>query len=115
MRRLFAWIAGLAGGLAAYRLVVRRRGGAALESPSPVREIDPRAEALRAKLNEARTSEAADAQALVSAPASGDTEPLAPEVAERDPDERRHAVHEHGRAAVEEMRDAGEPASEEPQ
>jgi hypothetical protein len=115
MRRLFAWIAGLAGGLAAYRFVARRRGGAALEPPAPVPEIDPRAEALRAKLDESREPRETDLEPPAEATSRADTGSPEAGVAEGDPDERRQAVHEHGRAAVEEMQGAGEPAPEEPQ
>ncbi|HXH97402.1 MAG TPA: hypothetical protein VNH40_09355 [Gaiellaceae bacterium] len=112
MRRLFAWIAGTAGGLAAYRLVARRRGTAALsEPPAPESEVDPRAEALRAKLEESRQAEP-EATATAAVPDAGETEAIGS--GEGDPDTRRQAVHEHGRAAVEEMR-GGEEAAEESQ
>ena len=84
MRRLFTWLAGAAGGVAAYRAVTRRN-----PVPEPVSaEIDP-AQELRAKLAEAR-----------EAPPEPDPEPLS-----LDPDDRRRAIHEHGRAALDEMRD----------
>jgi hypothetical protein len=102
MRRLFAWIAGALGGIAAYRLVTWRRGRAALEPSAPVADVDPRAEALRAKLDESRQPEAEPVPETLDAPG-----------AEADPDARRQAVHEHGRAAVDDMR-RGEEASEEP-
>ena len=82
MRRLFAWVAGAAGGLAAYRAATHRAAEA------PVLEHDP-AEELRSKLAEARES-----------PPEPDPEPLS-----LDPDDRRRAIHEHGRAALDEMRD----------
>jgi hypothetical protein len=112
MRRLFAWIAGAVGGLAAYRLVARRRGGGAVAEPAaPEPEVDPRAEALRAKLDETR-QETAEAEASAPAPAPDAGEPESAATAGADPDERRQAVHGHGRAAVEEMRE-GEEAGEE--
>jgi hypothetical protein len=114
MRRLLAWIAGAVGGVAAYRLVTWRRGRAALEPPAPAAEVDPRAEALRAKLDEAREPEAAEDEATPSPAVSSATAPEAVEPVVDDADARRQAVHEHGRAAVEEMR-GGEEASEEPQ
>jgi hypothetical protein len=101
MRRLFAWIAGAVGGIAAYRLVTWRRGRTALEPPASVAEVDPRAEALRARLDEVREPEAVEPEV---SDADG---------AEADPDARREEVHEHGRAAVDEMR-RGEAPSEEP-
>jgi hypothetical protein len=87
MRRLFAWLAGLAGGAAAYRAYKR--------SPHPTpAEPDP-AEALRAKLAEAKA--AGDDRERFEA-----GEKPVDEAA--DPDVRRRAVHERGRAALDEMR-----------
>ena len=74
MRRLLAWLAGGAGGVAAYRTLKRRR-------PEPVTLPDGRADELRAKLAERR-------------------EPPPPE----DADARRRTVHEQARAALDEMR-----------
>jgi hypothetical protein len=114
MRRLLAWIGGALGGLAAYRLVARRRT-AALPEPSAREvegavEVDPRAEALRAKLDESRQADGVEPEASAPAPASDAAES---EAAESGPDERRQAVHEHGRAAVDEMR--GRETAEESQ
>jgi hypothetical protein len=81
MRRLLAWLAGAAGGLAAYRVLVRRR-----PAPEPVAvEADTRADELREKLAHAR-------------------ETASEEAGPDDPDSRRRSVHEHGRAAIDEMR-----------
>ncbi len=83
MRRLFTWLAGAVGGLAAYRAVARRRQTA----PEPP---DTRVEELREKLAQARTTV---------------EEPAPPEHVEpADPAERRRAVHEQGKAALDEMR-----------
>jgi hypothetical protein len=91
VRRLVAWTAGAAGGFAVYRLLTRWRE-AVVERP------DPRANELRARLEESR--------ALVDERdqfESGETT-----VADAaDPDERRRRVHEQGRAAVDEMRGSG--------
>jgi hypothetical protein len=80
MKRLTAWLTGVAGGVAAARIFRR--------PPTPaqvvVHEPDP-ADALRAKLAETKA-----------------TQPAAPPA--DDPDARRRAVHERGRAAVDEMR-----------
>jgi hypothetical protein len=91
MRRPHAWIAGAAGGLAAWRLLRRRRRVA----PEPAVEPgpDPRAEELRAKLAERGGEEEPEA-------------PPEPAAAVEDPDERRRRVHEAGRAALDEMHDA---------
>jgi hypothetical protein len=83
MKRLTAWLTGVAGGVAAARIF--RRASA----PVPVvREPDP-ADALRAKLAETKAEE---------------PEPATAEESDVDPDARRRAVHERGRAAVDEMR-----------
>jgi len=84
-KRLLTWLAGAAGGLAAYRVLARRRS-----APEPVLiEPDTRADELREKLAHAR-------EATVEEPAAA----AAPD----DPDSRRRSVHEHGRAAIDEMR-----------
>jgi hypothetical protein len=80
MRRPFTWLAGAAGGLAAYRAVVRRRHDDEPEAGG----ADP-AQELRAKLDEARAAEPA------------------PE----GPDARRRSVHDEARSALDEMRGGG--------
>ena len=86
VRRLLTWLAGVAGGLAAYRALARRRRPAAEAAP----EADARVEELREKLAQAHATEA---------------EPPRPERVEpADPAERRRAVHEQGKAALDEMR-----------
>ena len=91
MRRLLAWLAGVLGGLAAYRAATRRRALPA----APVAGPDPRADELRARLAETRpTGEVADEAAAGEMPAAGAA----------DADERRRAVHEEARAALDEMR-----------
>ena len=84
MKRLTAWLGGVAGGMAAYRLF--KRPPQQVHAPAP--EPDP-AETLRAKIAESKAQQ----------------EPAAPD----DPDERRRAVHERGRAAIDEMK--GEQSS----
>jgi hypothetical protein len=88
MRRLYAWVAGAVGGIAAYRALKRRP---AVETPS-----DARAEELRARLAEARA--AGDDRAEFE---GGET-PV-DEAVPVDPDDRRRAVHEQARAAIDEM------------
>jgi hypothetical protein len=83
VRRLFTWVAGAAGGVAAYRAVTRRKPAA----EPVVADADPVQE-LRAKLAEARSEP--------------EPEP-APEP--ESPDARRRDVHEQARAALDEMRD----------
>jgi hypothetical protein len=93
MRRLFAWVAGAAGGLAAYRALKGRR-----VEPQPAR--DDRAEELKARLAQARDA-ADDRDAFEAGEVTVDAaEPL-------DPQARRAAVHEQGRAALDEMRGDG--------
>jgi hypothetical protein len=110
VRRLLAWIGGVLGGIAAWRYFRRRSEAVAPQAPQapPVAEADPRAEALRAKLDEAREAEPeveagpeAPEEQEASSAAEPEPEPE-PEVA--DPEERRRSVHDHGRAALEEMR-----------
>jgi hypothetical protein len=91
VRRLFKWLAGAAGGLAAYRAATRHR-----EQPAPV-VADP-AEELRAKLAQVREAE--------EPPQEPETQPEAE--APMDADARRRAVHENARAALDEMRGNGE-------
>jgi hypothetical protein len=85
MRRLYAWLAGAAGALAAYRALGRRRATPELV---PAAGPDPRADELRARLEGAREP---DLEAE-------------PEAEPADPEERRRLVHEQARAALEDMR-----------
>ena len=96
MRRLLTWLSGAVGGIALYRLLARRRQPVAEVAVGP----DPRAEELRAKLDESRT--------LVDEREEFESGEQA--VDEVDPEERRRRVHEGARAAVEEMRRAREPS-----
>jgi hypothetical protein len=87
--RLAAWISGLAGGLALYGWLRRKR-----PASSQAVAGDPRAEELRAKLDESRALlEEQDEFARGETP-----------VDEADPDERRRRVHEEGRSAVDRMK-----------
>jgi hypothetical protein len=89
VRRLTAWIAGIASGVVAYRFW-RRHSQVAPEPVPP--EADERAEELRAKLAESRVAE----------PEVREERP--PEPAEPEsPEDRRRRVHEEGRAALDEM------------
>jgi hypothetical protein len=90
MKRLYAWLAGVAGGMAAYRAFRRRP----LPSPGPSAE-DARAEELKAKLAQARA--AADDREQFEA---GET----PVDQAADPEARRRAVHEQARDTIDEMR-----------
>jgi hypothetical protein len=90
MRRLFAWVAGAAGGLATYCALKGRRA-----EPEPV--PDGRAEELKARLAQARDA-VDDRDEFEAGEVTVDAaEPL-------DPQARRAAVHEQGRAALDEMR-----------
>ena len=93
MRRLTAWLAGAAGGLAAYRALARRRPLPEARTAEP--EPDERAEELRERLVRAR--EAAHA---------GQGAEAAPEPEPDDPDARRRSAHEQARAVIDEMREA---------
>jgi hypothetical protein len=87
------WIAGILGGIVAYRLWTRRRKPAPVAAPAPA-ETDDRAEELRVKLAESRASEE-------PSPA----EPAGPAEPEDSLEERRRQVHEEGRAAIDRMND----------
>jgi hypothetical protein len=83
VKRLYAWLAGLAGGAAVYR-AFRRQPRIA---PPVALEPDP-ADELKAKLAEARAG----------GETSGDAEAPDPDV-----DARRRSVHERAREAIDEM------------
>ncbi len=94
MRRLTAWIGGVAGGVIAYRFWRRRPQAVAEPSPEPTtEEQDDRADELRAKLAESRAEDE-------PSPAEPDAPDEPPEAVE----ERRQRVHEEGRAALDEMK-----------
>ena len=75
----------------------RRRAPVLPPAPEPEPEVDPRAEALRAKLEESKAA-IGEREEFEAAETPVD---------EADPDERRRRVHEAGRAAAEEMRASG--------
>ena len=96
MRRLTAWIGGVAAGVVAYRFWHRRPQAAAEPSPEPMtEEQDHRADELRAKLAESRVED--------------EPSPAEPDEPSEAVDERRQRVHEEGRAALDEMK-SDEPA-----
>jgi len=88
MRRPVAW---LLGAFALFGFLRRRR--------EPVVDSDPRAEELRRKLIQSR-SIVDERDEFEAAEVTVDRSEPAPE----DPDSRRRAVHEDGRATVEQMR-----------
>jgi hypothetical protein len=101
VKRLIAWVAGAAGGLAAYRAVLAAyravRGKHRRLEATPDPGADARAEELKARLQHARA-------------AAGDTDVSEPVAATEshdavlpDPAARRVQVHEQGRAALDEM------------
>jgi hypothetical protein len=90
MRRLYAWLAGVAGGMAAYRAFRRRP----LPGPEPSAD-DGRAEELKAKLAQARAA-AEDREQFEAGETPVDEAP--------DPEVRRRAVHEQARDTIDEMR-----------
>jgi hypothetical protein len=87
VKRLYAWLAGLAGGAAVYRAFRRQ---------PPIAEPDP-AEELKARLAEARA--AGDDRKEFEA---GET-PV-DEAPDPDVDARRRSVHERARTAIDEMK-----------
>ena len=90
MRRRLTWLL-VSLGVAALIRRLRRRGESEPEAPTPVPTTgdDPAAE-LRRKLAESRTEEA----------------PEEPEPPEETVEDRRADVHEQGRTALDDMRDA---------
>jgi hypothetical protein len=94
-RRLAFLTGGVALGAAAVWRVVRRR-------PRPEAESDPRAEELRARLDESRAV-VDDREEFEGAETTVDALEAVP-----DPEERRRAVHAEGRAAVDEMQRSNE-------
>jgi hypothetical protein len=93
VKRLLAWVAGAAGGLAAYRSVKGKRRPRSESGAG----TDARAEELKVRLQQAREA-ADDRDAFESGEVPVDeAEPL-------DPQARRDQVHEQGRAALDEMR-----------
>ena len=109
MRRLTAWLSGAAGGIALYRLL-RRRPAPTLPPAVPAAGPDPRAEELRARLEQQEAAAPAEEPALEPEPEPEPAAEPAPEpVAADDPDERRRRVHERARAAADEMRRSARP------
>jgi hypothetical protein len=103
MRRLTAWIGGVAGGVAAYKFWRRRPQTTAEPTAEPTadstqEEKDARAEELREKLAESR--------------ASDEPSPVEPGEPEQAVEERRQRVHDEGRAALDEMKSDDSAGSE---
>lgn len=94
-RRLAFLTGGVALGVAAVWRTVRRK-------PGQVAEPDPRADELRARLEESRAV-VDDREEFEGAETTVDAVEAVPE-----PEERRRGVHAEGRAAVEKMRRASE-------
>ena len=97
MRHRLAWISGTVGGLALVRALTRRQRGPA------VAEVDPRAQALREKLDESRAV-VEDRDEFESAETPVDEAETLPD----DLDERRRQVHERARARASRMRSSSE-------
>jgi hypothetical protein len=105
MRRLTAWVGGIASAVLAYRFWRRRR--AADTGAEPAADADARADELRTKLAESRTAEPAVEEPPVDpnepAPEQAAAEAAGPESPAESPEERRRRVHAEGRAAIGEM------------
>ena len=102
MRRLTAWIGGVASGVVAYRFW-RRHTQAPEPSAPPPPGADDRAEELRAKLAETRTAE----PVVEETPPEPAAEEEQPAVEPESPEDRRERVHEEGRATLDEMKSDG--------
>lgn len=95
-RRLAILTGGVAVGLAAvWRIILRR-------APEPDASADPRAEGLRARLDESRAV-VEDREEFEGAETTVDVAEAVP-----DADERRRAVHAEGRSVVDRMRGPSE-------
>jgi hypothetical protein len=104
VRKLVAWIA-VTLGLAA---LVKRLRGRRPEEPAPEPDVDP-AEELRRTIEQTREDEM-PVPGAPPLPEPAIDEPEADELDERSLEERRAAVHEQGRAAIDEM----QPSSDDP-
>jgi hypothetical protein len=105
MRRVTAWIGGVASGVVAYRFWRRHQTTEAAPEPEAPPEPDARAEELRAKLAETREAEPEPAAgAAVEEPPAAEPPAAEPEPEPESPDERRSRVHDEGRAALDEMK-----------
>ena len=93
-RRIAFLTGGIALGTAAVWRTIRRR-------PRPEPVVDPRAEELRARLDESRIV-VEDREEFEAAETTVDAVDAVP-----DPEERRRAVHAEGRAAADRMRGSG--------
>jgi hypothetical protein len=98
VKRLAAWLSGALGGIAVYRWATRERDS---RVELPVANPDPRAEELRAKLEESRALLDERDEFEAGETTVDEAEPTV------DPDERRRRVHEQARSAVDEMRRSG--------
>lgn len=96
VRKLLAWIVVTLGIAALVRKLKRGGGPAEVEGAADAADQDP-ADELRRKLADSRGD---------AAPAAA--EPGADETAEPTVEERRHEVHDQGRAALEEMQRSSE-------
>jgi hypothetical protein len=107
MRRLIAWVGGIASGLVAYRFWRRHRADEAGAPAEAAADSDARAEELRAKLAESRAAEPVVEEPVAEEPAERAPEEPAAEEPEspqpESPEERRRRVHDEGRAALDEM------------
>ncbi|MGE5273602.1 MAG: hypothetical protein ACM3QU_07555 [Verrucomicrobiota bacterium] len=101
MRRPLTWLGLAVGALAFWRWGLRRRKAA----PGQPAAGDP-AEELKRKLAESRSEESATATEVEAAPAPGAPQPSL--------DERRRAVHDKARQAIDEMLGGEELPGEEP-
>jgi hypothetical protein len=113
MRRITAWIGGVASGVVAYRFWRRHHAPDAAPEPEAPVEPDDRAEELRAKLAETREAapEPAAEAVVEEPPAAEPVEPEAeseqPEPVPESPEDRRSRVHEEGRTTLDEMKSEG--------
>jgi hypothetical protein len=96
VRRLYAWLAGFAGGAAAYRAFRRRPPEPAAPEPDP-------ADALKAKLAQAKQAESEPAESKQAQSKQAQSKQAGPGPAPVDVEGRRSSIHEQARAAIDEM------------
>jgi len=113
MRRLTAWVGGIASAVLAYRFWRRRHAAEPGAEPETAADADARADELRTKLAESRAAAPAT-EAPPAEPAEPEAEQTPAEAAEPEspaesPEERRRRVHAEGRAAIGEM-DSEQPS-----
>jgi hypothetical protein len=104
VRRLFAWMAGLAGIAALARVLSARRARVGPPPPTRPAEADP-AEALRQRLSETRGGDGRETATVAAAADEPTSEGPSDEEPTETLDERRARIHAKAREAIDAMQD----------